>query len=100
MKENEGMLFVYEGASRQGFWMKDMKFPIDIIWINGTGSVVHIEENLRPCLSSPICPSYGPNKEAQYVWETLAGFSRRHQLEIGTDVDIELTSPENSTITL
>ena len=94
------MVFVYEGASRQGCWMKDMKFPIDIIWINGTGSVVHIEENLRPCLASPICPSYGPNKEAQYVLETLAGFSRRHQLEIGTDVDIELASPDYSTITL
>lgn len=99
MKENEGMLFVYDGPSRQGFWMKDMKFPIDIIWLNGTGSIVHIEENLTPCISSLICPSYSPDKEAQYVLETVTGFSRRHQLEIGTDVDIELTSPDNSTIT-
>jgi len=80
--------------------MKDMRFLIDIIWINGMGSVVHIEESLMPCLSSLICPSYSPGKQAQYVLETLAGFSRRHQLEIGTDVDIELASPDNSTITL
>jgi uncharacterized protein len=31
--------------SRQSFWMKDMRFPIDIVWFNGTGSVVHTEEN-------------------------------------------------------
>jgi uncharacterized membrane protein (UPF0127 family) len=43
MNENEGMLFVYDKPSRQSFWMKDMRFPID--WLNGTGSVVHTEEN-------------------------------------------------------
>jgi uncharacterized membrane protein (UPF0127 family) len=43
MNENEGMLFVYDKPSRQSFWMKVMRFPID--WLNGTGSVVHTEEN-------------------------------------------------------
>lgn len=34
LKENEGMLFVLNSSSRGGFWMKDMKFPIDVIWLN------------------------------------------------------------------
>ena len=49
MKENEGVSVknsCMKGAQDKLFWIKDTKFPIDIIWINGTGSVVHIEENL------------------------------------------------------
>ena len=33
IKENEGMLFVLNRSSRRGFWMKDMKFTIDVIWL-------------------------------------------------------------------
>lgn len=96
MNEDEGMLFVYDRPLRQGFWMKDMKFPIDIIWLNGTGSIVHIEENLQPCISSLECPSFSPDEDAQYVLETVAGFSRKHQLEKGTEVDFSLISPNMS----
>src|SRR5437016_1262720 len=35
LSENNGMLFIFNGTSSSGFWMKDMKFPIDIIWIRG-----------------------------------------------------------------
>jgi uncharacterized membrane protein (UPF0127 family) len=34
LRDNESMLFVYEEPSKQSFWMKDMRFPIDIIWID------------------------------------------------------------------
>ena len=34
LNENEGMLFIFESPQKYSFWMKDMKFPIDIIWIN------------------------------------------------------------------
>jgi uncharacterized protein len=93
MKEDEGMLFVYDRPSRQIFSMKDMKFPIDIIWLDARGSVVHVEDGLNPCISSLTCPTYSPDKEAQYVLETVAGFSKRHQLMIGTQVDFELNLP-------
>lgn len=96
MNKNEGMLFVYGEPSRQSFWMKDMKFPIDIIWLNGTGSVVHIEENLSPCVPSLECPSFSPNENAQYVLETVAGFAQKHHLEIGTDVDFSIILPDKS----
>ena len=49
LKENESMLFVFDKLENHSFWMKDMKFPIDIIWLDSTGKVVHIEENLEPC---------------------------------------------------
>jgi uncharacterized membrane protein (UPF0127 family) len=98
MNENEGMLFVYGEPSRQSFWMKDMKFPIDIIWLNETGSVVHVEENLRPCVPSLECPSFSPNENAQYVLETIAGFAQKHHLNIGTDIDFSIVLPDKSSV--
>ena len=45
--ENEGMLFVFRGTTSGPFWMKDMLFPIDIIWIRD-GIVVGVTENALP----------------------------------------------------
>ena len=99
LNENEGMLFVYEQPSRQTFWMKDMKFPIDIIWLDANGTVVHIENTLQPCVSvlnSDVsilnCPLYTPHNGSQYVLETIAGFSQKHNVKIGTDIDFYLSS--------
>jgi uncharacterized protein len=99
LKENEGMLFVSERPSRQSFWMKDMKFPIDIIWLNSNGTVVHIEHTLQPCISvvNPAasirnCPIYTPDSDSQYVLETIAGFSQKYNVKIGTNIDFYLVS--------
>jgi hypothetical protein len=90
MTEGEGMLFLLEHSSRQPFWMNGMKFPIDIIWINSDKQVVHIEHSLQPCPSSLDCPNYYPDEEALYVLETVAGFSERHNVADGTQVQFEL----------
>jgi uncharacterized protein len=90
LRENESMLFVFEEPSRHAFWMKDMKFPIDIIWIDSNGRIVHIEENLMPCPLVIICPSYTPNADSQYVLETIAGFAQRHNISLGTNIKFEL----------
>ena len=50
LKENEAMLFVFDDPAEHSFWMKDMKFPIDIIWLDSDGKVVHIEKNLSSYL--------------------------------------------------
>jgi uncharacterized membrane protein (UPF0127 family) len=68
LKENEAMLFIFEESAKHSFWMKDMKFPIDIIWLNSDGKVVHIEQNLQPCISFLICTSYSPDIDSQYVF--------------------------------
>lgn len=90
LRENESMLFVYEEPLRHTFWMKDMKFPIDIIWLDSNGKIVHIEENLMPCPLVLICPSYAPNADSQYVLETIAGFAQRHNISLGTTIKFEL----------
>jgi uncharacterized protein len=92
LKENESMLFVFDKPEKHSFWMKDMKFPIDIIWLDSNGKIVHIEENLEPCPLVIICPSYTPNADSQYVLETAAGFTQRHNISLGTNIDFELVT--------
>jgi uncharacterized membrane protein (UPF0127 family) len=41
------MLFVFDAPSQYGFWMKDMQFPIDILWLRD-GRIVHKESNVSP----------------------------------------------------
>jgi uncharacterized membrane protein (UPF0127 family) len=90
LRSNEGMLFPYETPRILSFWMKDMKFPIDIIWLSADKRVVHVEENLQPCSPLLPCPSYAPDVPAQYVLETIAGFSSANGITVGTPVGFNL----------
>ena len=69
INENEGMLFIFHTPSDYSFWMKDMKFPLDIVWINSNNEIVHIEKKLQPCVFFPLCPSYSPHSNSKYVLE-------------------------------
>ena len=72
---NEGMLFLYTDADRHRFWMKGMKIPIDIIWLNN-GLVVHIAHRVPPPSSGTALadlPVYEPKKPANLVLEIAAG---------------------------
>jgi uncharacterized protein len=90
LAENEAMLFVFDNEAEHIFWMKDMKFPIDIIWIDTDKTVVHIEHNLQPCSSELLCPTYKPIGDSLYVLETVGGFAEKHDIVKGTLVDFEL----------
>ena len=90
MKETEGMLFFLGEPTKASFWMKNMHFPIDIIWLDENLSIVHIENALPPCISPFYCPSYTPLKESLYVLETISGFSNKHNIKIGDKIDFHL----------
>ena len=87
LNENEGMLFIFEIPQKYSFWMKDMKFPIDIIWINSDGKIVHIEKNLPPCVFLLPCPSYTPNDDSLYVLEVVSNFTNKFDINVGDAVD-------------
>lgn len=76
-------LFVFDTSEEWSFWMKDMNYPIDIIWVDATGSIVFIEEEVSPA-SYPM--SFLPNKPAKYVVETAAGFVAEHGIIVGDTV--------------
>jgi uncharacterized protein len=90
LAENEAMLFVFGSEAKHTFWMKDMKFPIDIIWIDSDKTIIHIENNLQPCSSEVLCPTYKPNDDSTYVLETVGGFAEKYDILKGTRVGFEL----------
>jgi len=92
LAENEAMLFVFNNEDEHTFWMKNMKFPIDIIWIDADKTVVHIEHSLQPCRSDLLCPTYKPIEDSLYVLETVGGFAEKHGIAKGTPVDFELSA--------
>jgi uncharacterized membrane protein (UPF0127 family) len=88
--ENQGMLFVMKTPGMYGFWMKEMKFPLDIFWLDITGKAVYIKENLQPCSSTLNCPTYTPDMDSLYVLETIAGFAHKYGIAKGTHFSFQL----------
>ena len=78
--ENAGMLFVYEKPGLPGFWMKEMNFPIDIIWIGNDRRIVDISENIAPETFPRL---FRPRAPVQYVLETNAGWAKSHNISVG-----------------
>jgi uncharacterized membrane protein (UPF0127 family) len=77
------MLFVFASPDVYQFWMKDMNFPIDIIWLDANKKVVLIEHDVAP---STYPDSYGPETLTQYVIEIPAGEAKRAGLKVGDTV--------------
>ena len=83
LAEGEGMLFVFNQPEKHLFWMRDMNFPIDIIWITEDLRVVYIEKNAAP---ETFPKTFGPDAYAKYVLEVPAGFAEKNNLQIGNTV--------------
>src|SRR5579872_3196378 len=88
LQENQGMLFVFPKEDNVGFWMIDMNFPLDIIWMNKNCEVVYISKNTPACQNRETCPVINPYKPSQYVLEVVSGFSEKHYISIGEKLDI------------
>jgi hypothetical protein len=74
LPENEGMLFLFGERENIGFWMKDMNFPIDIVWISGH-AVVGVEKNIDPQIGvgEEELKVYYPPEPVDRVLEINAG---------------------------
>lgn len=70
--EKNGMLFIFSKPDFHHFHMKDMNFPIDIIWLDENLRVVDITPQLDPDTYPETFTSHRP---AQYVLEVNAGFA-------------------------
>jgi uncharacterized membrane protein (UPF0127 family) len=86
LAEFEGMLFIFPVADTYAFHMKDMRFPIDIIWIR-SNVVVDISKNV-PVPTGPDLPVYRPRSKADMVLEVNANFTNRHNIKWGDKVEI------------
>lgn len=86
---DQGMLFVFEKESIYYIWMKNMKFSIDILWLDKNKRIVHIEKNVPPCQKEP-CPSYYSKTPSMYVLELKAGSVDGNNLKLHNKIDFIL----------
>jgi hypothetical protein len=88
--ETEGMLFLFDQPGRPVFWMKEMNFPIDIIWINGE-MVVAVDQNIpSPSPGDGELPVFRAETDVDRVLEVNAGFVDDHGVSVGDRLDIRL----------
>lgn len=88
LSEGAGMLFLFNRPSVQSFWMKDMKFSIDIIWIGG-GKVLGFVENAAPQPVWGLKIYYSPDGTDK-VLEVNAGTVARDGIKVGDAVQIDI----------
>lgn len=82
MASDHGMLFVFDSEGNWSFWMKGMRFSLDIIWFDSQRHTVYVEQGLLPC-TPQNCPIYTPPAKAMYVLEVNAGFVQAHDISLG-----------------
>jgi uncharacterized membrane protein (UPF0127 family) len=84
--EDEGMWFVFETPGALGMWMKNMSFPLDILWFNEKLELIYMKENLLPASYPEVFASPRP---ARYVLEVPAGFVKKNTITLGQKVLVQ-----------
>lgn len=79
LPEDKGMLFVFEDTEKQCFWMRNMRFNLDIIWLDDQKTITKTKENISPdTYPNSFCGN------AKYVLEFNHGFTAKYGLKPGT----------------
>ena len=89
LPDDHGMLFIFDNPAIQTFWMKDMLFPIDIVWISETCLVASITPNIPiPLESTDInrLPRYQSDRPVKYVLEIAQGQAKVWDIKVGDSV--------------
>lgn len=85
MAYDRGMLFVFEREGEHCFWMKDMHFSLDMLWLDQDGKIIDIVQNARP---ESYPKTFCPDKPASYVIEVRAGVVNASKLKPGQFLEI------------
>ncbi len=88
LRADYGMLFIFGDKRERTFVMRNMNFPLDIIWINGN-EVIGISKNLPP-EGARYKNFYKSPAPVDYVLEVNAGFTGRNNIQIGNNVNFSL----------
>lgn len=87
LKDGTGMLFIFDEASYHGIWMKDMKYPIDIVWLDENQKIVNLQEYATPDSYPRV---FTPQVPARYVIELPVGSIKSYGMNYGKKVTINL----------
>lgn len=84
---DQGMLFIFDTPATYSFWMKNMKFPLDIVFIKND-KVISFVQNVKPTTSDNP-PTYNPDVPSNYVLEINAGLVKKNNIKKGDTVKIQ-----------
>jgi len=78
---DHAMLFMFPADGMHGMWMKDMHFPIDIVWFDEDWRAVDVREHVSPETYPEV---FYPASESRYVLELAAGMASQYGIAIGS----------------
>jgi len=84
---DKGMLFVFPDSEIYQFWMKDMHFSLDMIWIDENHKVADVSADISP---DTFPNSFQPSSPVRYVLEVNAGIAKKNQIKTGTTLNFNL----------
>ena len=90
---DEGLLFIFNEYKVHEFWMKNMNFPLDIIFINDEHIISTIIKNAPPC-NKDKCEIYKPKNKSLMALEINAGLCEKHAIKIGQSVEFYIEDDE------
>ena len=90
LQAGTGMLFIFESLAKQSMWMPDMRFALDIVWLDETLSVSHITYGATPCPTRKECPSYSSIYSAKYAIEMREGDAKAYGFTEGMPLKVLL----------
>jgi uncharacterized membrane protein (UPF0127 family) len=94
LEDYRGMLFKFESPQLVRFWMKNVRIPLDMIFLQD-GEVKAITASVPPCTTSP-CPTYGPETLVNQVIELRGGRAAELGLKVGDQVKIQFLDSKRS----
>jgi len=77
---DEALLMVYDDESQWSIWMKDMNYPLDIVWLDAHKKVVHIVKNAPP---DSYPQTFVPKNNAKYILEMNSGLVEEKSIRVG-----------------
>lgn len=84
MPELSGMIFVFDEPWVHKFWMKNTLIPLDMLWLDGSGTVIDIQK-ADPC-TQDFCPVYWPERASSYVIELNQSITDTYKIDVGSQV--------------
>lgn len=92
LHSDRGLIFVFDSDSKWPIWMKDMNYPIDIVWLDSDKKVVYIVTNAPP--DSYPDQTFTPSKDARYVIELKAGTVSQKAIKVNGQAVFDLTKQD------
>lgn len=91
IKTNEAMIFIFDTPKKYSFWMKGMKFPIDMVWLDQDKKIVDIKKDVAVATYPEL---FAPSSDALYVLEFVSGTMDNLNIKIGEACSFDFSLPE------